>query len=258
MSKQAPSVQLWSIREPFGADMNASLARLAQMGFTQVEPFGHGDFSDGGFFDELAAALKANNLTAPTMHFQVYGKELAPFFGAAKKLGVQTIIDPMIDPELWKTRESVVELAKAVTAIADEAAKHGFKFGYHNHAFEFETKIDGTSAWTIFVENLGDNVVIELDTYWAHIGGADAVEEINKLGNRLVAIHVKDGKRVPGLTFPDIAKHQVPAGQGEVPVAAIIKAAQNAIPVVEFDFYEGGDIFDGVEASLKFVNEVRA
>ena len=139
--------------------MNAALAKLAEIGFTRVEPFGHGDFSDGGFFDDLAAGLKANGLTAPTIHFQMYGKDLEPFFGAAKKLGVETIIDPMIDPELWKTRESVIEVANAVSAIADEAAQHGLKIGYHNHHFEFNTIIDGVPAYDIFVEHISPKVV---------------------------------------------------------------------------------------------------
>jgi sugar phosphate isomerase/epimerase len=255
MPQQAPSVQLWSIRDPFGEDMNGSLAKLAEIGFTRVEPFGHGDFSDGGFFDELAAALKANKLSAPTIHFQMYGKDLEPFFGAAKKLGVQTIIDPMIDPELWKTRASVIEVANAVSAIADEAEKHGLKIGYHNHHFEFLNIIDGVAAYDIFVEHISPKVVLELDTYWATVGGANAVEVLQRLGDRVVAIHVKDGKL--GLEYPEIVEHQLPAGTGEVPVAAILAAAPNAIPVVEFDKFNG-EIFAAVAQSLAFVNGHRA
>ncbi|MEN9989196.1 MAG: hypothetical protein RL508_175 [Actinomycetota bacterium] len=255
MPQQAPSVQLWSIRDAIAESLSGAIAKVAAAGFTQVEPYGHGDFSDGGFYDDLAAALKANNLAAPTMHFQVYGKDLEPFFGAAKKLGVKTIIDPMIDPELWKTRESVVALAHAVNEIAVKAAEAGFGFGYHNHAFEFETKIDGVSAYDIFVENLSDDVVLEVDTFWAEVGGVNAAELLKKLGDRVIAIHVKDGKL--GLPFPEVVEFQLPAGEGDVPVANILKAAPNAIPVVEFDKYNGGDIFPAITTSLKFIQDNR-
>lgn len=255
MSKQAPSVQLWSVRDAIAESLTGAIAQVAAAGFTQVEPYGHGDFSDGGFFDELAAALKANNLTAPTVHFQMYGKDLAPFFGAAKKLGVKTVIDPMIDPEQWKTRESVVAVAQAVNEIAEKAALEGLQIGYHNHAFEFENKIDGQTAYDVFVENLSDKVVLELDTYWATVGGVDAAALLQQLGDRVVAIHVKDGKL--GKPFPEVVEDQVPAGHGEVPVAAILKSAPNAIPVVEFDKYNGGDIFAAIKTSREFVEANR-
>lgn len=251
MPQQAPSVQLWSIRDAIAESLPGAIAQVAAAGFTQVEPYGHGDFSDGGFYDDLAAALKENNLSAPTMHFQVYGKDLAPFFGAAKKLGVKTIIDPMIDPELWKTRESVEALAHSVNEIAAKAAEAGFCFGYHNHHFEFLTKIDGVSAYDIFVENLNDDVLLELDTYWAEVGGVSAPEQLKKLGDRVIAIHVKDG------THDGDVEKQVPAGTGEMPIAEILAAAPNAIPVVEFDRFVGGDIFAAITTSLKFIQDNR-
>jgi len=44
----------------------------------------------------------------------------------------------------------------------------------------------------------------------------------------------------------------VPAGQGEVPLAAVIKTAPHALPIVEFDEY-AGDIFEGIKESFNYV-----
>jgi sugar phosphate isomerase/epimerase len=93
--------------------------------------------------------------------------------------------------------------------------------------------------------------VLEIDTFWVEAGGQSAPEVLKKLGERVVAIHVKDGNKNGDVNL------QVPAGQGQIPVREILAAAPNALPVIEFDFYTGGDIFDGIAQSLAFVNEVR-
>ena len=89
-------------------------------------------------------------------------------------------------------------------------------------------------------------MVLEVDTYWATAGGADAPALLRRLGDRVRAIHVKDG----GLATD--GSGQVPAGQGRVPVTEILAAAPHALRVIEFDRYDG-DIFAGLAASLAFL-----
>jgi sugar phosphate isomerase/epimerase len=98
----------------------------------------------------------------------------------------------------------------------------------------------------VFAEHLDPALVLEVDTYWATAGGADAPALLRGLGDRVRAIHVKDG----GLATD--ASGQVPAGQGRVPVADVLAAAPGALRVVEFDRYDG-DIFEGLAASLAFL-----
>ena len=57
------SVQLYSVRQHLADDPSATLARLAEMGFTQVEPFGLMDHAD-----MLRDQLPINGLTAPSSH----------------------------------------------------------------------------------------------------------------------------------------------------------------------------------------------
>lgn len=261
MSKPAPSIQLWSIREPFTADMNAALAKLSAMGFTQVEPFAHGDLAAGTFIDDLAAALKANNLVAPTVHMQVIGKDATPYFEAAKKLGVKYLIDPMHAPEgwrdpigvpeMWESKEQLLEIANQLNQLAEQGKQYGIKVGYHNHAFELSGRVDGEIALQFLIDNLSDDVVIELDTYWCEVGGVSAPEFLAKNGSRVIALHIKDGKRSGNID------EQVPAGKGELPIPEILAAAPHAIPVIEFDKYATGEIFEGVQTALDYVNSVR-
>ena len=54
------SVQLYSVRHALEEDFDGTLARIADIGFTQVEPF---RFTD--VLDELRSGLRTYNLTAP-------------------------------------------------------------------------------------------------------------------------------------------------------------------------------------------------
>jgi sugar phosphate isomerase/epimerase len=99
----------------------------------------------------------------------------------------------------------------------------------------------------VFTERLDPAVVLEVDTYWAEVGGASAPELLARLGERVRLIHVKDGPQ-----SGDAAAQQ-PAGAGDMPIEAILAAAPGAVRVFEFDAY-AGDLFDGIEQSLEFVS----
>lgn len=246
MSKLKPSVQLYTVRDAIAENLNDAIDRVAAVGFTQVEPYGFVDR-----VDEFTEALSRNNLSAPTAHAMMVDQDWKPMLAAAQKLGVQTLIDPFTVPERWTEKEDVLAIARALNEIASAAGDYELRIAYHNHNWEFANLIGGAPALYTFIDALRDDVVLEIDTFWAEVGGQSAPEVLRKLGERVVAIHVKDGNRNGDVNL------QVPAGQGEIPVLEVLAAAPNALPVVEFDSYTAGDIFDGIKASLKFLNEVR-
>jgi sugar phosphate isomerase/epimerase len=45
----------------------------------------------------------------------------------------------------------------------------------------------------VLADCLAPEVVLEVDTYWAYAGGADVPALLRRLGDRVVALHVKDG-----------------------------------------------------------------
>jgi sugar phosphate isomerase/epimerase len=90
-----------------------------------------------------------------------------------------------------------------------------------------------------------------VDTYWAYAGGADVPALLARLGERVVALHIKDGDGTL-----DTSK-QVPVGSGVVPVWDIISAAPEALRVVELDDSET-DLLEAVRASREFLLADRA
>lgn len=241
MSTSKLSVQLYTVRELLTEDTVGTLKRIADVGFTQVEPFAFLSFGD-----ELRRGLSEAGLSAPTTHQSFIGAELEPVFEAAEALGVETVIDPFVEPARWQTAESVDEIAAQLNEAAEVAARYGVRVGYHNHAHELESTIDGVTALEYFAGKLSDDVVLELDTYWVTVGGHDPVALLQKLGDRVVALHVKDG---PGTTE---TKDQVAVGQGSLPIEAIIAAAPDALRVIELDDSRG-DRFQAVADSYAFL-----
>ena len=235
------SVQLYSVRDAFAGDPDGTLAQLAGIGFTQVEPFGLVEHAD-----VLRTALPAHELTAPTAHAKLVGVDQDEVFAAAVACGVGTVIDPFVPDEQWRTEADVAATATALNAAAKRAADLGLAVGYHNHWWELRNKIGDRTAFEVFAEQLDPELVLEVDTYWAAAGGADVPALLTALGTRVTALHVKDGDLATD------ASGQVPAGQGRVPVAEVLAAAPDALRVIEFDAY-AGDIFDGLAASHSFV-----
>lgn len=243
MPKPLLSVQLYSVRRQLEADLPGSIAKLAALGFTAVEPYNFAATAE-----PLAAALSANGLTAPSGHAPLLSADQDEIFAAAEALGIGTVIDPFIPEERWQSLADVERTAQALNAAAAKAAGYGITVGYHNHWWELEAILDGSTALEQLAAHLDDPVILEVDTYWAAVAGQDPAALLRRLGDRVKFVHLKDG---PLSTEP---LDQLPAGEGRVDIPAILAAApQLTAGVVEFDDYRG-DIFEGLEKSLGYLN----
>ena len=240
------SVQLYTVREALTADADATLERLAGLGFRQVEPFGMLDHAE-----QLRAGLSRHGLLAPTTHQRLIGENYDAVFGTARDLGIGTVIEPYADPERWQSESGVIELAEALSEAAAEGAGYGVQVGYHNHHFELESTFGGRHALEVFADHLAPEVVLEVDTYWAYAGGADVPALLRRLGRRVTALHVKDGDGTLDTST------QVAVGSGRLPVREILAAAPDALRVVELDD-TAGDVFEAIEASRAFLRSPAA
>lgn len=243
MSSHPLSVQLWTVREALAADFVGALKRVADLGFTTVEPFGFVERES-----ELADGLAAAGLAPSSAHAQLIGNDVDAVFAAAKALGIPTVIDPSRDASYWTTLEDIAASATALNQAAEVAQGYGLTVGYHNHWWELENSIDGTPALEVFASLLDPSVVLEVDTYWATVGGVPAADLLRRLGERVQFIHVKDG---------DISRddaNQVAVGSGRMPVLEILAAAPQAVRVVELDDFTG-DVFEALRDSVAYLTE---
>ena len=246
-SPQSPplGVQLYSVRDDIGpGDLGRTLRRLAAMGFTHVEPYRIGENTA-----ELAAALDETGLKATAAHANVVAGELDTCLAAAEQLGLSTLIVPWAEPTTLLDRDGIGKLAAAVNEAAREAAYHGIRVGYHNHDFEFRQWVDGVPAYDILVDALADSVVLELDTHWASVGGADVFELLPRLAGRVRFLHVTN--EPPDDDDPPVLGVDITGRMDEV-VAAGHRAG--AMPVVEVVVHEG-DVFPVRERNAAYFTE---
>lgn len=255
------SLQLYSVRGALAADAPGTLARLAEIGYVDVEAF---DFVGRGA--KLRTALDAAGLRAPSGHASFLSDQLEP--GAARAelppfefvldeagaVGVETLIDPYLPRPFWLERDEVARTADRLNALVDPAAARGIRVGYHNHSHEFHRSFDGVSAFETFVSLLDPRVVLEIDVFWVAIAQRDPAELLTGLGDRVRLLHAKDGIVGADPHLPDadgVDVDQRPVGEGDLDFASILASApQVEYAVAEFDDY-AGDIFEGVAASAK-------
>lgn len=247
------SLQLYTVREALDADFADTMQRVADIGFTRVEPY---DFLARA--DALAAGLAATGLTAPSAHLRFLdaesraGASLDDVFATAARLGIHTVIDPFVDPARWLSAADIESTADALNAAAEVAVTHGIRIGYHNHWFELAPVSDaegiaGATGLEILSSLLNPAVILELDTYWAAAAGQDVVALLGRLGDRVRLLHIKDGP-----IEPDPAT-QLAVGHGNMPVWEIIAAATHLeLAVVELDDF-AGEMFDAVTDSFAYL-----
>lgn len=243
MSHSSPlGIQLYSVRDDLGpADLETTLKRLAGLGFTHAEPYRILDRTE-----QLGEALAAAGLQATAAHANVTTSDRDAYFDAAERLGLDTLIVPWTEPDVLSSRDGVIAVATAINDAARRAADRGLRVGYHNHDFEFSQHVDGTSAYEILADSLDGEVVLEVDTFWASMGGADVFELIPRLGSRVRFLHVTN--EPPDEDDPPPLG---PAITGRMSEVVRLGTPFVHMPVVEVVVHSG-DVFPVLERNAAF------
>lgn len=238
------SVQLYSLRDAAAIDFESVLRRLGEAGFVGVELAGFHGLSPARFAEiagEAGLVVSSGHVGATTPD------ELDAALDELDAVGCSAAILPFLPPAAFADTDAIGRSAEVINTNARRARERGFSYGYHNHFWEFAVLPDGRTAWSHLVERLDPDVVIELDAYWAQVGGVDPAAAVTELGDRLRFLHVKDGPA------DDPAAAMVAVGTGAVDIAGVLTAA-SAVEwhVVELDRCDT-DMFEAVEDSYRFL-----
>jgi len=182
-------VQLYTVRDAMKEDFDGTLAKVAAVGFREVEFAGYFDHSP----KDVKASLDHAGLVSPSAHFNnsFLGDPWPGVLESAKIIGQQYVICSFIDektraePGIWP------RMADMFNHAGEEARKAGIQFGYHNHSFEF-TPVDGKLPYDILLNNTDPNLVkMEMDLYWIVNAGADPLAYFSRYPGRFPLVHVK-------------------------------------------------------------------
>lgn len=212
------ALQLYTVRGFLADDLGGTLRQVAAAGYRAVELAGLPPTEAA----ELAALLLEHGLRPIASHEPLERLRSDPD-GVARRLtalGCSRAIVPSLPAADHASPAAVTAVAAELGRIAGRLADAGIALGYHNHAFEFEA-VDGTTTWDILRAALPAAVELEIDVYWASVGGMDPAAVIAAASGRVRLLHMKD--RLDGPEPRD-----APPGSGTLDWPAIVRAGREA------------------------------
>ena len=253
----AVGLQLYSLRDQFKKDFPGTLDQVRSFGITNVELAGTYDLTPKKFKEQL----DARQLKAISGHFsyEQCRDQIEDVAREAKVLGLEyagCAWIPHKDPFDEKTcREAAAVFNRAGEALA----KHGIKFFYHTHGYEFLPHGDGTLFDLLMAETNPQYVGIEMDVFWIVHPGQDPVKFLEKYGKRIDLMHVKDMKRgTPhGFTGQSDVTNNVVLGEGIVDWPNVFRAAQKAGVKWYFIEDESPASVAQIPQSLRYLEKLR-
>ncbi len=212
------ALQLYTVRELAARDLPRTLAAVSAAGYGAVELAGLPDLRTG----ELARLLDASNLRVVASHEGIERLRDGVDAVAARlaEVGCPRVIVPWMPEDDRRDVDAVRRFAAELATLADELEPRGMRLGYHNHDFEF-APLGGTTVWDVMLDELPSAVALELDVYWAAVGGRDPAAEIRANPGRIQLLHMKD--RAAGE-----APHDAPVGDGILPIPDLVEAARSS------------------------------
>ena len=250
MKRQQIAAQLYTVRDflKTPADIAVSMRKIRAIGYESVQVSGTCEIAE----DELMRILKGEGLTCCATHepTKTIIENPQRIVERLQKLGCKYTAVPSPGAHELKTREQVIEYAKAMESAGKVLGKNGQVLTYHNHHFEFR-KIDGETVLDLIYDTTDARFLQgELDTYWVQYGGGDVVGWCEKLHRRLPLLHLKDFK-ITDENKPDFAE----IGQGNLNWRAIIAASEKSGCqwfIVEQDTTPN-DPFDSLKISFDYL-----
>lgn len=243
MSKMKPAaLQLYSVREALAADFEGTVRQIADMGYVGVEPYS----GMPGGLTHAASLFRQLDLTVCSSHvaFPDDANKDA-LLATAEAFDLSRVVVSFLPPQDFETLDAIKQVCERLNRAGEFAQSNGMTLGYHNHWWEFK-RLQGQATLDLMLAELDNAVFLQIDTYWAQVGGLDAVEAVKQVGQRAPLIHLKDGP----INQDDA---MLAVGAGDMPITAIIEAAATAEwRIVELDRCDT-DMLQAVQDSYAYL-----
>ncbi len=219
------ALQLYTVRDALAKNFEKVVSQVADMGYIGVETAGFPGLTAteaGDIFAEYGLEVCSAHTPLPV------GGQIGQTINIARDLGIDRIV-PSTSLDDFQSVDSVKSLCDKWNEACREARENDLELGLHNHWWEFQD-VEGQPSIDLLLEHLDPEIIFQVDTYWVQAGGADVIEVLEKLEDRVPLLHIKDG---PATRDGDM----VAVGQGVMDFPAIMEASMGTAEwlIVELD-----------------------
>jgi sugar phosphate isomerase/epimerase len=183
-------VQLYTVRGAMEENVEGTLERVAEVGYTEVEFAGYFDRSP----QQIRSVLEENGLAAPATHvpLEMLENDWESTVDFAGTVGHHYLVVPWIAAGDRTSPDDYRAIAERLNRLGQRAKEAGLAFAYHNHDFEFEPLEDQVPFDVLIDETDPALVAFELDLFWITMAGGDPSTYFRDHPGRFPLVHVKD------------------------------------------------------------------
>jgi sugar phosphate isomerase/epimerase len=214
-------LQLYTVRDLLKADFEGTLAKVAAIGYREVEFAGYFGRSP----KDVRAVVDQNGLKPTSTHveYETLGTPWPATLETASLIGHHFVVCPSIPDELRAKPDGWKKAAETFNRAGETSRKAGIRFAYHNHHIEL-APVAGKRPYDILLaETDPELVAMEMDLCWTTVGGADPLDYFHRYPGRFPLVHVKDVTSIPTsgpsesyVPFPRAISVMTDVGQGVI------------------------------------------
>ncbi len=258
-SFQGPvGLQLYSLRAQFAANgVPKTLDTVKGFGIRYAELAGTYNLKP----EQLTKLLADRGIKAVSGHFPYkrFKEDPESVAAEAKALGLEFAGCAWADHKAPLDEKQTREIAAVFNRAGAVLAKHGLKFFYHNHGFEFHKFGDETLMDLLMRETDPKLVSFQMDVLWTVFPGQDPAKLLAKYPGRWSLMHLKDLKK--GVATGSLAgktdvTNDVVLGTGQMKWTEILPAARKAGVKYYFIEDESPTAPEQIPQSMRFLERV--
>ena len=208
-------IQLYTLRSLLERDFDGTLARVAEIGYKEVEFAGYYNRTP----DQIRAVLQRTGLSAPSAHIPMPATDDAwkRALDAAAVIGHRWAVVPWLDET---QRKDLPRLGARLNQLGALTKAAGLRQAYHNHDFELAPGPAGGTLLDAMIAGTDPALVdFEMDVYWVTKAGADPLALMARYPGRFPLLHLKDATAAPERRMMDV-------GSGSIDWRTVLRTAR--------------------------------
>ena len=274
-SKKKPtilSLQLYSVREAIKKDPVGVINALSKIGFKDCEHagysadkrqfYGYSPMEWRKILSDHGMTMKSGHTGFGALHYDMTNKSVTDLYKStiedAVTVGQEYIISPSLDINLRKNIDDLKKFLDGFNVAGAYCKSQGIRFGYHNHDFEFNSKLDNKLLMDIIMDHSDPMLVAQqIDVGNMYGGGGRAMDFLKKYPGRYELMHVKD--EIKSLTSPTEHYESCILGKGVIGTKDVLKYARKKggtyYLIIEQESYQGMDPIESMKQDYNIMKD---